>query len=291
MDKKVELANDIQTLVESYVHNISLGNDCKNQRIALINKLYEYQSLCMDMTTLGFLLIQTFEACIKSYNPSKQNFLNYFNFVFAKNIKIDAAKEKESLYRGGIKIDSQSQDLIRSLIKYAKSRNADIHDLSFQEIAAKYLKKSLLEIQESIDINDNATLSNLEISNEEGDSINIMDMQPSNEISPEEKFEQDNSVVEFFNKCERAYDSIQERDTTKAIIRHLLTSKILEEFGPDPFILEEMNKKRFCSRQVVKSYMDTGKGVSARQLAKELNIHEASISRTFKNFINKCKNC
>ena len=293
MEEKIEFETYIQTSIESYLYNKSLGNNCEKQKMELVDKLYIYQTTCYknyrDLSAFAAAFMQSFNACIRAYDPTKQQFLNYFNFVFARTLKVETAKEKESFYRGGIKIDSQTQDLIRTLIKYANSRNADVYDIAFQEQAAKLLGKTLQDIQNLIEINDNATVSNPDISNEEGDTINILEIQASDELSPDEKYEQEASIVEYFDMFERAFNSLQDREKTKAIISILLTSKILESIGLEPIVLKEIVKKSFCNKQVVCKYEETGKVVTARQLAKALNLHEASISRTFNNFIKKCE--
>ena len=293
MEEKIELESYIQTAIESYLYNKSLGIVCEKQKMELVDRLYRYQTMCYknynEISVFAIVFMQSFNACVKAYDPSKQLFLNYFNFVFARTLKKEIAKEKEELYRGGIKIDSQTQDLIRILIKYAKSKNADIYDISFQEQAAKFLDKTIQEVQHLIEINDSATTSNSNVSNEEGDTINVLEIQASDDLSPEDYVEQNASILDYLNMFDKAFNSMQDREKTKAIISILLTSKILDSIGLEKIVLEEISKKSFCNKQVLSIYIKTGKVVSVRQLAKSTGLHEASISRTFSNFIKKCE--
>ena len=294
MQENQEFETDIQLLVETYLESKALGQDCEKLKLALTNKLYVYEDQFYrnsGIDSIAMPFVNALKYCLNSYDSSKQDFLHYFNFSLAREIKKERAKENEQKFRGGIKIDSGTQEMIHLLIKFAKSRNADIYDISFQEQAAKYLNKSIQEIQELIDINDNAKTINTEISNEEGDSISILDMQESGDLSPDEKYEQNATIVEYFEMFEKAFNSLQDRAQTNQIISILLTSKILDTIGMEDIVISEIVKKSFCSKQVLKLYIDKGEVITARQLARVLGIHEASISRTFNNFIKKVKNC
>jgi DNA-directed RNA polymerase specialized sigma subunit len=232
-------------------------------------------------------LLETASDCIKGYDKSKGAFLNLFNSVMKKNMFRSKAKEAIDKQRRGLTLSQKDNYLIRKILTYIKSKGADVKDENTLKQLATYLKLPIKDVEELILINLEAVAINSTITNNDGDEIELFDLQLSKDITQEEKAIQDENLKYLLEKLDGAYMNLQVR--TKPVISKLLTAKVinsLEYYENFDKYLKDIN---FIDVAMVESYKLGKIPPIARQVAEEFGLLEASVSRTFKTFIEKLR--
>ena len=131
--------------------------------------------------------METAIECVKYYNKSKGEFLHLFNSSMKRDLHIAKAKEIIEEKRQGIKVSNEDDKLIRKIIALANSKGLDIYDITVQEKISKALKIELDRLQELLRINDDAVAVLSTVTNEDGDEVELFDLQSSNEKNAEDK--------------------------------------------------------------------------------------------------------
>lgn len=245
-------------------------------------RFYIYPNKPLDFYSMTLIL--TANECIKYYNRGKGQFLHLFNTAMKRELHIAKAIEIIEEKRQGIKISKEDDKLIRKVIMFAKSKNLDIYDSATQEKISDALNIDIAKLKEIIIINDNAVGVPSTIINEDGDEIELFDLQPSKEKNAEEKIIERDSLNDRLRDIEAEYLDAQDRQ--KKILSMLLTTEIIKSQGLD---LIKTNRFAFFNRDIL-DYFELNHTLPTAKIIGELcGVSEQSISRTYKNFKIKLK--
>ncbi len=245
-------------------------------------RFYIYSNKPLDFYSMTLIL--TANECIKYYNRGKGQFLHLFNTAMKRELHIAKAIEIIEEKRQGIKISKEDDKLIRKVIMFAKSKNLDIYDSATQEKISNALNIDIAKLKEIIIINDNAVGVPSTIINEDGDEIELFDLQPSKEKNAEEKIVERDSLNDRLKDIEAEYLDAQDRQ--KKILSMLLTTEIIKSQGLD---LIKTNRFAFFNKDILDYFEINQKLPTAKIIGELCGVSEQSISRTYKNFKIKLK--
>lgn len=245
-------------------------------------RFYIYPNKPLDFYSMTLIL--TANECIKYYNRGKGQFLHLFNTAMKRELHIAKAIEIIEEKRQGIKISKEDDKLIRKVIMFAKSKNLDIYDSATQEKISDALNIDIAKLKEIIIINDHAVGVPSTITNEDGDEIELFDLQPSKEKNAEEKIIERDSLNDRLRDIEAEY--LDSQDRQKKILSMLLTTEIIKSQGLD---LIKTNRFAFFNKDILDYFEINQKLPTAKIIGELCGVSEQSISRTYKNFKIKLK--
>ena len=249
-------------------------------------RLYIYPQKPLDY--YGMTLIETAVECIKYYDKSKGDFLHLFNSSMKRDLHIAKAKEIIEEKRQGIRVSNEDDKLIRKIIALADSKGLDIYDLTVQDKISKALKIDLDRLQELIRINYDTVAVSSTVTNDEGDEVELFDLQSSHEKNAEDKMADESAFVSLVEKINGVFNTVQDRQ--KKLLSMLLTVEIIKACNED---LEKarqvLEDKELFNKEVFDYYKKHGELPTAKQIGKILGVSEQCLSRTYKNFKEKLK--
>ena len=249
-------------------------------------RLYIYPNKPLD--SYSMTLMETAIECIKYYNKSKGEFLHLFNSSMKRDLHIAKAKEIIEEKRQGIRVSSEDDKLIRKIIAFANSKSLDIYHVAVQEKISMALGIALSRLQELLRINDDAVAVSSTVTNEDGDEIELFDLQASHEKTAEDKMADESAFISLVEKIDDAFSSVQERQ--KKLLSMLLTVEIIKACDEDlDKARQSLEDKDIYNAEVFDYYNKNGALPTAKQIGVLCGVSEQSLSRTYKNFKEKLK--
>ena len=249
-------------------------------------RLFVYPNKSLDAYSMT--LMETAGECIKYYDKSKGEFLHLFNSSMKRDLHIAKAKEIIEEKRQGIRAASEDDKMIRKIIALANSKGLDINDNIVQKKIAKFLNIDYNKLQELLKINNDAVAVSSTVSNEDGDEIELFDLQASKEKTAEEKMIDESAVISIIEEIEDVFSEVQERQ--KRLLSMLLTVEVVKAFNEDIDKAKEiLCDKEFYNEEVFDYYINNGALPTAKQIGVICGVSEQSLSRTYKNFKEKLK--
>ena len=249
-------------------------------------RLYVYPNKPLD--SYSMTLMETAIECIKYYNKSKGEFLHLFNSSMKRDLHIAKAKEIIEEKRQGIRVSSEDDKLIRKIIAFANSKSLDIYHVAVQEKISMALGIALSRLQELLRINDDAVAVSSTVTNEDGDEIELFDLQASHEKTAEDKTADESAFISLVEKIDDAFSSVQERQ--KKLLSMLLTVEIIKACDEDlDKARQSLEDKDIYNAEVFDYYNKNGALPTAKQIGVLCGVSEQSLSRTYKNFKEKLK--
>ena len=233
-------------------------------------------------------LIETANECIKYYDKSKGEFLHLFNGSMKRDLHIARAKAVIEEKRQGIRIAGDDERLIRKIVAFANSKNLDISDVIVQEKIAGILNIPLYRLQELLMINDDAIAVSSTVTNDDGDEIELFDLQTSHEKNAEERLADESDFIFLIERINKAFLTVQDRQ--KRLLSMLLTVEIVKALE---YEIEKINillsERELFNAEVMEYYFSHGELPTAKQIGLMCGVSEQSLSRTYKNFKEKLR--
>ena len=249
-------------------------------------RLYIYPNKPLD--SYSMTLMETAIECIKYYNKSKGEFLHLFNSSMKRDLHIAKAREIIEEKRQGIRVSSEDDKLIRKIIAFANSKGLDINDTTVQQKISKVLNIEFTRLQELLRINDDAVVVSSTITNENGDEIELFDLQASHEKTAEDKMADESAFISLVEKIDDAFSSVQERQ--KKLLSMLLTVEVIKACDEDlDKARQSLEDKDIYNAEVFDYYNKNGALPTAKQIGVLCGVSEQSLSRTYKNFKEKLR--
>lgn len=249
-------------------------------------RFYIYPNKPLD--SYSMTLMETAMECIKYYDKEKGEFLHLFNSALKRDLHIAKAKEIVEEKRQGIRVTSEDDKLIRKIMALANSKGLDIYNSIVQEKLAKVLNIEIDKLKELIRINDDAIAVASTVTNEDGDEIELFDLQASKEKTAEENMIEESAVISLIEEIEDVFSEVQDRQ--KMLLSMLLTAEVIKAFNEDVDKAKELLcDKEIFNQEVFDYYEKNGELPTAKQIGKILGVSEQSLSRTYKNFKEKLK--
>ena len=249
-------------------------------------RLYIYPNKPLD--SYSMTLMETAMECIKYYDKNKGEFLHLFNSSMKRDLHIAKAKEIIEEKRQGIRVSNEDDKLIRKIIALANSKGLDIYDMTVQQKISKILNMELSRLQELLRINDDAVAVSSTVTNDDGDEVELFDLQSSHEKTAEAKLADESAFITLVERIDDVFTTVQDRQ--KKFLSMLLTVKIIKACDEDLDKAKNvLTGKELFNKEVFDYYKKHGELPTAKQIGKILGVSEQSLSRTYKNFKEKLK--
>lgn len=264
----------------------------KSERYNFLTLLTDYYRLYIypnkPLETYSMTLMDTSIECIKYYDKSKGEFLHLFNSSMKRDLHIAKAKEIIEEKRQGIRVSNEDDKLIRKIIALANSKGLDIYDITIQQKISKVLNLELSRLQELLRINDDAVAVSSTVTNDDGDEVELFDLQSSHEKTAEAKLADESAFITLVERIDDVFTTVQDRQ--KKFLSMLLTVKIIKACDEDLDKAKNvLTGKELFNKEVFDYYKKHGELPTAKQIGKILGVSEQSLSRTYKNFKEKLK--
>lgn len=264
----------------------------KSERYNFFTLLTDYYRFYIypnkPLETYSMTLMDTAMECIKYYDKDKGAFLHLFNSSMKRDLHIAKAKEIIEEKRQGIRVSNEDDKLIRKIIALANSKGLDIDDLVVQQKISKVLNLELSRLQELLRINDDAVVVSSRMMKENGDEIELFDLQSSHEKNAEDKMADESAFITLVESINSVFATIQDRQ--KRLLSMLLTVEIIKACDED---LDKAKKvltgKELFNEEIFDYYAKYGELPTAKQIGSLCGVSEQSVSRTYKNFKEKLK--
>ena len=249
-------------------------------------RLYIYPNKSLD--SYSMTLMETAMECIKYYDKNKGEFLHLFNSSMKRDLHIAKAKEIIEEKRQGIRVSNEDDKLIRKIIALANSKGLDIYDITIQQKISKVLNMELSRLQELLRINDDAVAVSSTVTNDDGDEVELFDLQSSHEKTAEAKLADESAFITLVERIDDVFTTVQDRQ--KKFLSMLLTVKIIKACDEDLDKAKNvLTGKELFNKEVFDYYKKHGELPTAKQIGLLCGVSEQSLSRTYKNFKEKLK--
>jgi len=274
------------------VSNPELYKKEKYSFLTFLTKYYQtyiYPNKALEDYSLT--LIETATESLKYYDKSKGEFLHLFNKMMKRDLGIAKAKEFIDTQRKGIKLSTYDERMVRKVISLANSKNLDVHDSAVQQKIAIALSISANRVAELIGINDNAVAVSATVTNDDGDEVELFDLQADKADTPDNVVIAKDGLKELVKQINAAFQTVQKRQ--KKLLSLLLTVELVKALEYD--IMATLNLLQgyaFFNKEIIDWYDKNGDIPTAKQIGDICGLSEQSLSRTYKNFKEKLKkNC
>ena len=249
-------------------------------------RFYIYPNKSLD--SYSMTLMETAMECIKYYDKDKGEFLHLFNSSMKRDLHIAKAKEIIEEKRQGIRVSNEDDKLIRRIIALANSKGLDIYDLTVQQKISKALNLEFSRLQELLRINDDAVVVSSTVTNEDGDEVELFDLQSSHEKNAEDKMADESAFVSLVETINGVFNTVQDRQ--KKLLSMLLMVEIIKACDEDLDKAKNvLTGKELFNEEVFDYYEKHGELPTAKQIGLLCGVSEQSLSRTYKNFKEKLK--
>ena len=240
----------------------------KSEERKFIDNLYLYYSNYVYRKDLdGLVFMRTAKECIKYYAKEKGEFLHLFNSSMKRDLHIAKAKEIIEEKRQGIRVSNEDDKLIRKIIALANSKGLDIYDLTVQEKISKALNLEFSRLQELLRINDDAVAVSSTVTNDDGDEVELFDLQSSHEKTAEDKMADESAFITLVEKINDVFTTVQDRQ--KKLLSMLLTVEIIKACDEDLDKAKNvLTGKELFNEEVLDYYKKHGELPTAKQIGK-----------------------
>ena len=192
-------------------------------------RFYIYPNKSLD--SYSMTLMEAAMECIRYYDKDKGAFLHLFNSSMKRDLHIAKAKEIIEEKRQGIRVSNEDDKLIRRIIALANSKGLDVYDLTVQQKISKALNLEFSRLQELLRINDDAVAVSSTVTNDDGDEVELFDLQTSHEKNAEDKMADESAFVSLVEKINGVFNTVQDRQ--KKLLSMLLTVEIIKACDED----------------------------------------------------------
>ena len=143
-------------------------------------------------------------------------------------------------------------------------------------------------MQELLRINDDAVAVSSTVTNDDGEEIELFDLQASHEKNVEDKLADESSFIALVERIDGVFTTVQDRQ--KKLLSMLLTAEIIKACDEDLDKAKNvLTGKELFNEEVLDYYKKHGELPTAKQIGKILGVSEQSLCRSYKNFKEKLK--
>lgn len=262
----------------------------KSERYNFLTLLTEYYSGYIykkkPLEEYSMTLMETAIECIKYYDRGKGEFLHLFNSLMKRDLRIAQAKEMLEERRRGIKVSSETDNLIRKIVAFAGSKNLDVYDISVQEKIAKGFGIELNKLQELLRVNYDAVAMSSTVMTEDNEEMELFDLQASHGKTQEDNFIEEEAFISLLDRIDSVFATVQERQ--KRLLSMLLTVEVVKACNEDlDKARQVLSGKKLFNEGIIDYYTMNGELPTAKQIGEQCGVSEQSLSRTYKNFKEK----
>ena len=250
----------------------------------LINYLIKYAFAINESTNVNYgkEIWELAIRCIEYYDPSSGTpFLYYFRKALKQEKKRWIATENRVERTAGLGIPAEKYVAVKNLIKKAEKDYISIKSTEFIAIVCDSLGIEKNEAIIIIGIVAKGVQSQYAV-NEDGEEYDVIDNDKEADDPVEEIIEEKESIVEKIDAVEKQFKILQSRQ--KPLIASLLTAKLYSILNVKIDEWNYVKEKCFYDKKTGNACEEQKKSISAKEIAENFGLNEASVSRSWKTF-------
>lgn len=251
-------------------------NFYKSELRKLQGLLYQYVQV-KNKEEYGEEIVKTINNCIKNYKPDKGDFLRYFISALEQNLAHSKGDELLEEHTKGMHIPETAK---RNFERYKKYQGKDIKSPEFKK---KFEELTSEKIKDAEYIEHNCKTQSSIYQHEDEDHDIFEETSNSEESCLDKIISQENAQT-IITKISDAFNSC--RKDQMPILKILLTSffSLLITYEI-PECCNYFQKQPFFDNETYQECIKNNKEMTHRAIANKFSRCEASISRTWKNFL------
>ena len=232
----------------------------------------------------GLELFESIQQSIQAFSPEKGTFLHYVNVAVKHRINKKKLADALDQQRQGLSVSVKDNQLIRKMLSFVRSKGYDINNRETQERIAEQFNVPVSQVRFCVE-QSQITVITGRISNEDGEESDIFDKIASADPSAEQSMEDREKQLDLIHRIDSVFRTCQERQ--KPLLSCLLTARLIPAIDLNNDLLLEFETISFINEFLMKEYISGMKMPSAREIAKEFDTSEQSVSRTLNTFWEK----
>ena len=257
----------------------------RREYLRLVENLYCYLMAVNESRyeEFGLEITETANRCIKNYNASIGNFLNYFLAAWKQEYSHALGKKIVIENTGGLKLSSEDVRNIRRFIKYRAERQDDFNMTQYVNAIAQAMEIDEKQVEELLSISNLRVVSDIAINND-GEEYSLID-----QIAEDSVIQTfiENDVEDTLIKIEQVYLASQERQ--HLLLAKLITSKLWELAESNDAVYAQIKQRQFFDEGTFQKCRSQQTAISAKTIGASMGLLEASVSRTYHGFIERLK--
>ena len=275
----------------------------------LIGILSIYYTLIYGDDIHNDLLINKAIYAFNNYNPEKGSFLNFYDNIFRKAMRSKMQEESVMNTRGGgthsnegSSNNSLSQrDKLIEKVKKAMRETMFVMGLDYDmrskicdprmnpeviKEVAKGLNITPEKVCELLVMDENSIAISSTITNDDGDEIELFDLQASHEKTEEDRIVDEISFIDRIEKIDSVFASLQDRE--KRLHSMIFTSWIIKFCDGDINKAREfLSNKEYLNEEIFKFMEENGETPNQKEIADMCGKKQEDVSRVLAKIYKK----
>lgn len=231
---------------------------------------------------MGLEITETARRCIRSFQADRGEFLPYFLAAWKQEYKRSAGRKIIAQRYGGIGFTEEEQRNIKRYARLAASHGNSGAPEELVQRAAQATEKTPEEVRKIQELTDIRVESDSVDRN--GVEYNLFDSIDSGERVEDELLAEEAAAAQL-RKIEDEFNGLQNRQ--KPLLSCLITAKIARELSIEPKLLACAGQMSFFDPEAYYRAISSEAGLSAREIATDFGLNEASVSRSWRRFREK----
>ena len=229
-------------------------------------------------------IVETANACIRSFTPEKGDFLHYFNKAMKLSCQSAMGRRQFADSRGGIHVSAESKKLVkryRALAGLLERSGVLDQDAVLEQFAAL----EGLTPDRAKEIAELACLRQTDSTrqSDDGEEQSLLDSLPDQAPTPEQVLldleDTAEAPREFLDRLDRCFSSRQQ-----PLLAQILTVKLLPLMQEQPELLPLLTSCSFWVPELYERFAAEGTIPTQKEIGAQFGRSEGSISRTISNF-------
>ncbi len=297
-------ANCVKLINNSPIFEIDKEMDYtafETEGFKLIGILSIYYSLIYGDDIRNDLLIIKAKYAFNNYNPEKGSFLNFYDNIFRKAMRSKMQEESVMNTRGGGTHSNEGssntrlsqRDKLIEKVKKAMKETMCVMGLDYEmrsktydprmnpeviKEVAKGLNITPGKVCELLVMDENSIAISSTIINEEGDEVELFDLQASREKTEEDRTVDEISFIERIEKMDNIFGALQVRE--KRLHSMIFTSWIIRFCDGDLEKAREfLSNKEYLNEEIFRFVEDNGECPNQKEVANFCGKKQEDISR------------
>ena len=257
------------------------------EAMKMVESLYCYLMAVnkRDYEPYGMEIVDTAKRCIKNYDPGSGRFLNYFYSSWKQNYRHLIGRTLTAGTFSGIHFTKEEERNLRKYMRLAQVKGINPESPEFERKMIEVMGLTSQEWSALRDMINSKPVPGI-CFNSEGEEYSLIDQLDSGSYT-DSSILQLEKAGEFLDLIELIYGRLQERQ--KPLLASMITAKLSMMIIDYPELEDVFKEKIYFQEAVYKECIQCGRVIQVKAIAERFGLSEASVSRTWKNFIQKLK--
>lgn len=253
----------------------------KRESYRMIENLYCYLMAINEVAyePYGCEITEVATRCINNYDASRGVFLHYFNSAWKQEYSHILGDQAQDDKLRGIKITEEDKRAVKKYMRFIQRHGEYSSTDELHERLSVAMDMPVNRIREIVMLGSTTVVGD-SYANDAGDDLSLWE-RIADDFQIEKDLMDQAQIELLFEKIGKVFADIQERQ--RPLVADLLTIKICSSLVNIPEV------DTFINWDIVNEWKKTGTIPTQRDIAQKYQRNEASISRSYKEFLKKLR--